>query len=130
MPSGEQHPESVSSETLLVTHQPSSDTGQDSANRLVGKWPSCTCSGLWVTLNPGIDSSLSKVPPVCPRPRPLIMGTWWAGALRAAAQFPWQLCPLTPIGREGLGHNVLGEGEVPWGVHSAELGPKGRTWVL
>ena len=31
---------------------------------------------LWRTVKPGMDSSLSRVPPVKPRPRPDIMGTW------------------------------------------------------
>jgi len=62
---------------------------------------SLTCfrkaSGSKVVLNPGIDSSLSTVPPVNPRPRPLIlaMGTMQAAAIGATISVV--LSPTPPV---------------------------------
>ncbi len=49
------------------------------------------------TLNPGIDSSLSSVPPVCPRPRPLIMGTYKPPAATTGASTKEVLSPTPPV---------------------------------
>ncbi len=50
-------------------------------------------SGVRSTLRPGTDSSLSSVPPVCARPRPLSLGT---GTPQAAARGPAIRVTLSP----------------------------------
>ena len=56
---------------------------------------SCAISSSFVssTLNPGIDSSLSRVPPVCPSPRPLIFPS---GTPQAATIGPTAIDVLSP----------------------------------
>src|SRR5947199_5640313 len=49
------------------------------------------------TLNPGIDSSLSSVPPVWPRPRPLIIGTISPPAAATGASTREVLSPTPPV---------------------------------
>merc|ERR1711976_1061704 len=49
------------------------------------------------TLYPGILSSLSRVPPVIPRPRPEIIGTLRPHAARAGARANDTLSPTTPV---------------------------------
>jgi len=46
---------------------------------------------------PGIDSSLSTVPPVCPRPRPLIIGTATPQAATIGARCIETLSPTPPV---------------------------------
>ena len=46
---------------------------------------------------PGIDSSLSSVPPVCPRPRPEIIGTTTPAAAAMGAQIRLVLSPTPPV---------------------------------
>ena len=50
-------------------------------------------SGVSSTRSPGTDSSLSRVPPVCARPRPLSLGT---GTPQAAASGPAISVTLSP----------------------------------
>jgi hypothetical protein len=47
--------------------------------------------------NPGIDSSLSSVPPVCPRPRPDIIGTTTPQAATIGAMTMDDLSPTPPV---------------------------------
>ncbi len=47
--------------------------------------------------NPGIDSSLSKVPPVCPNPLPEIMGTLQPQAATIGARTKLTLSPTPPV---------------------------------
>jgi hypothetical protein len=47
--------------------------------------------------NPGIDSNLSTVPPVCPRPRPLIIGTAAPQAATIGAKGMLTLSPTPPV---------------------------------
>ena len=47
--------------------------------------------------NPGIDSSLSRVPPVCPRPRPDIMGTATPRQATNGANTSDTLSPTPPV---------------------------------
>src|SRR5690348_13250155 len=49
------------------------------------------------TLKPGMDSSLSSVPPVCPRPRPLIIGTSRPPAATIGAIISDVLSPTPPV---------------------------------
>src|SRR5690606_20068863 len=46
---------------------------------------------------PGIVSSLSTVPPVCPRPRPLIIGTGTPSAATSGASTSETLSPTPPV---------------------------------
>jgi hypothetical protein len=48
-------------------------------------------------LNPGIDSSLSSVPPVCPSPRPDIIGTTPPHAATSGAMTIEVLSPTPPV---------------------------------
>ena len=48
-------------------------------------------------LNPGIDSSLSSVPPVCPNPLPLIIGTGTPPAAAMGARIMDTLSPTPPV---------------------------------
>ncbi len=50
-----------------------------------------------LTLKPGIASSLSSVPPVWPRPRPLIMGTMRPPAAATGARTRDVLSPTPPV---------------------------------
>ena len=50
-----------------------------------------------LTLNPGIASSLSSVPPVWPRPRPLIIGTAIPAAATKGASTRDVLSPTPPV---------------------------------
>jgi hypothetical protein len=47
--------------------------------------------------NPGIASSLSSVPPVCPRPRPDIIGTSAPHAAASGASTSDSLSPTPPV---------------------------------
>ena len=49
------------------------------------------------TRNPAMLSSLSKVPPVCPRPRPEIIGTFSPQAAKAGAKTIDTLSPTPPV---------------------------------
>ena len=49
------------------------------------------------TRKPGIDSSLSSVPPVCPRPRPDIIGTGTPHAATSGARISDVLSPTPPV---------------------------------
>ena len=49
------------------------------------------------TQQPGIDSSLSKVPPVCPRPRPLILATVPPHAATSGATTNVVVSPTPPV---------------------------------
>ena len=44
-----------------------------------------------------MDSSLSRVPPVCPRPRPEIMGTYTPQAAARGARTRLVLSPTPPV---------------------------------
>ena len=44
-----------------------------------------------------MDSNLSRVPPVCPRPRPLIMGTTSPPAAASGANTSEVLSPTPPV---------------------------------
>ena len=46
---------------------------------------------------PGIDSSLSSVPPVCPSPRPDIIGTYAPHAAASGASTIDSLSPTPPV---------------------------------
>ncbi len=46
---------------------------------------------------PGIASSLSRVPPVCPRPRPLTIGTGTPHAATSGASAIETLSPTPPV---------------------------------
>ncbi len=48
-------------------------------------------------MNPGIDSSLSSVPPVCPSPRPDIIGTATPQAATIGASGIETLSPTPPV---------------------------------
>jgi len=48
-------------------------------------------------LNPGMDSSLSKVPPVCPKPRPEIIGTISPKEAAIGASIKLILSPTPPV---------------------------------
>src|SRR5436309_5066610 len=50
-----------------------------------------------LTLKPGIASSLSSVPPVWPRPRPLIIGTVRPPAATMGARIREVLSPMPPV---------------------------------
>ncbi|RNA42541.1 hypothetical protein BpHYR1_000973 [Brachionus plicatilis] len=56
----------------------------------------CNVSGC-LTLKPGMDSSLSSVPPVKPRPRPLIIGILRPHAAKAGAKGSEILSPTPPV---------------------------------
>ncbi len=58
---------------------------------------SITSAGVKSVLNPGIDSSLSRVPPVWPRPRPEIMGTLTPTAAAMGAAISDSLSPTPPV---------------------------------
>ncbi len=47
--------------------------------------------------NPGMDSSLSSVPPVGPRPRPEIMGTCSPQQVKSGARMSEVLSPMPPV---------------------------------
>ena len=47
--------------------------------------------------NPGMDSSLSSVPPVCPSPRPLIIGTATPSDATSGASTSETLSPTPPV---------------------------------
>ena len=49
------------------------------------------------TRNPAIDCSLSSVPPVCPRPRPDIIGTFTPHAAASGASTSDALSPTPPV---------------------------------
>jgi len=49
------------------------------------------------TSKPGIASNLSSVPPVCPRPRPLIMGTRTPAAAAMGPRMSDVLSPTPPV---------------------------------
>ena len=46
---------------------------------------------------PGMDSSLSTVPPVCPRPRPPMVGTITSAAAASGATMRVVLSPTPPV---------------------------------
>ncbi len=48
-------------------------------------------------LKPGMDSSLSMVPPVCPRPRPDILATGMPAAATMGARAMEVLSPTPPV---------------------------------
>ena len=50
-----------------------------------------------LVLNPGIDSSLSRVPPVCPSPLPEIIGTLTPAAAAIGAIIKDVLSPTPPV---------------------------------
>ncbi len=54
-------------------------------------------SSLISTLAPGIDSILSSVPPVCPRPLPLILATFTPHTARIGAITSVVLSPTPPV---------------------------------
>ena len=54
-------------------------------------------AGERLTLNPGMDSSLSSVPPVWPSPRPLIIGTDNPPAATTGARISDVLSPTPPV---------------------------------
>ena len=49
------------------------------------------------TLSPGMDSSLSRVPPVWPRPRPLILATGTPQAATSGASTRVVVSPTPPV---------------------------------
>ena len=53
-------------------------------------------------LNPGIDSNLSSVPPVCPRPLPLILAIFTPSAEASGPTTKLVLSPTPPV--ECLSH--------------------------
>ena len=55
------------------------------------------CAGERCTLNPGIDSNLSSVPPVCPNPLPDTIGTFNPQAAAAGAMISEVLSPTPPV---------------------------------
>ena len=61
--------------------------------------PTCFCNSFIdrSTRKPAILSSLSKVPPVCPNPRPEIIGTLSPQAARAGAKMIETLSPTPPV---------------------------------
>ena len=78
-----------------------------SAGTIRGDWAataiptSRTCwmnrSGSRSTVNPGTDSSLSSVPPVCARARPLSFGTLTPQAAASGAAMSVTLSPTPPV---------------------------------
>jgi len=50
-----------------------------------------------LTLKPGMDSSLSSVPPVMPRPRPEIIGTARPAQAASGARMSETLSPMPPV---------------------------------
>mmetsp|Transcript_22070 Transcript_22070/g.42893 ORF Transcript_22070/g.42893 Transcript_22070/m.42893 type:complete len:261 (-) Transcript_22070:322-1104(-) len=61
-------------------------------------WRFFTISSLVrLVLKPAIDSSLSNVPPVCPSPRPLIMGTTSPSEATSGASASETLSPTPPV---------------------------------
>ena len=50
-----------------------------------------------ITFTPGIDSSLSKVPPVCPNPLPEIIGTQTPIDARSGAKIRDTQSPIPPV---------------------------------
>ena len=78
-----------------------------SAGAICGVWPmkASLCFSNWsrnssmvrLVRNPGIDSSLSSVPPVCPSARPEIMGTTTPAAAASGAAIRLVLSPTPPV---------------------------------
>jgi len=60
-------------------------------------------------LKPGIDSSLSRVPPVCPSPRPDIIGTATPSDAMSGARMSDVLSPTPPV--ECLSIRAIGRRE-------------------
>ena len=62
-------------------------------------WPSTRSNarGVSAVRKPGIDSSLSRVPPVCPSDRPDIMGTGTPHAATSGARQREILSPTPPV---------------------------------
>ena len=54
-------------------------------------------SSLRSTVSPGMDSSLSRVPPVCPSPRPLILATGTPQAATSGARISVVVSPTPPV---------------------------------
>ena len=68
---------------------------------IIANWQSLTCftnaSSLIIIFNPGIDSNLSSVPPVCPSPRPLILATGTPHAATIGPNTNDVLSPTPPV---------------------------------
>jgi hypothetical protein len=59
-------------------------------------WASARRSSMWM-LKPGMLSSLSRVPPVMPRPRPEIIGTQLSSQASNGASTSEVLSPMPPV---------------------------------
>ena len=68
---------------------------------IMARWQSFTCftksSSLIMICNPGMDSNLSNVPPVCPKPRPLIFATGTPQAATIGPKTKEVLSPTPPV---------------------------------
>ncbi|OQC57511.1 MAG: hypothetical protein BWX54_01159 [Verrucomicrobia bacterium ADurb.Bin018] len=58
---------------------------------------SMNCFSVRLTLNPGMDSNLSSVPPVMPSPRPEIIGTANPAHAASGARISETLSPMPPV---------------------------------
>jgi hypothetical protein len=76
--------------------------GANSAVCPINESPICSNSARYsaierFTRKPGIDSNLSNVPPVCPSPRPEIIGTATPHAATIGARCSETLSPTPPV---------------------------------